>query len=117
MVDDHKNTSDDFFRDFHTDDQDILVDQVFIIDPRHPENEAFDIQDVLGSEAILCLRPLPQALQRRVRRELCGCSKTGSGDTGRLCQRCSGTSARPNPQHETQTRIRTKTVPPALQNT
>ena len=55
MVDDHKNTSDDFFRDFHTDNQDILVDQVFIIDPRHPENEAFDIQDVLGSEAILCL--------------------------------------------------------------
>ncbi|KAH8976612.1 hypothetical protein EDB92DRAFT_1823619 [Lactarius akahatsu] len=39
----------EFFKGFHAENQDILADQVFNINPHHPANQPFDAQDVLSA--------------------------------------------------------------------
>ncbi|KAI9437811.1 hypothetical protein BJY52DRAFT_1196292 [Lactarius psammicola] len=100
LLEDDKLTDDDFnaefFKGFHLDDQDTLADQVFNINPRHPANRPFDIQDVLSAarQYFACDR-FHKPLQRRIRNDLCGCSKTHRGDPKKLIQRLFGDKRTP----------------------
>ena len=97
LVDDRKITSYDFnaefFRGFHIDDQDILADQVFRINPRHPVNEPFDVHDVVDvARRYFAADRFYKPLQLRLRNELRGRSKTRRGEAEKFIRRLFGDS-------------------------
>src|SRR6266702_774314 len=106
LLEDRKLTDDDFnaefFKGFHLDDQDTLTDQVFNINPRHPVNRPFDVQDVLSAaRQYFASDRFHKPLQRRVRNDLCGRSKTCWGDPEKLIQWLFGDKRTPKPtKHE-----------------
>ena len=98
LVNDRKITSyefnAEFFRGFHIDDQDIIAEQVFFrINPRHPVNEPFDVQDVVeAARQYFAADRFYKPLQLRLRNELRGRSKTRRGEAEKFIQRLFGDS-------------------------
>ena len=95
LLDEHKIITDAFkaevFQSFHADDQDILVEQIFNINPRHPANEPFSVQDVLSAaQQYFTTDWFHMRLQHHVCGKLCGCSKTHCDKPEKLIQRLFG---------------------------
>ncbi|KAH9012416.1 hypothetical protein EDB83DRAFT_2578643, partial [Lactarius deliciosus] len=95
LLRDNKLTDDDFhaefFKGFHADDQDILADQVFNVNPHHPANQPFDAQDVLSAaRRYFASDRFHKPLQCRVRNDLRGRSRTCREDPNKLIQRLFG---------------------------
>jgi hypothetical protein len=102
LVDNHELTANDFnaefFRGFHRDDQDILADQVFNVNPRHPATVPFDVQDVLtAARQYFATNRFHKPQHRRVRSELRGRSKTRRSDPEKLIYKLFGDKRSPRP--------------------
>ena len=103
LADDHELTANDFnaefFRGFHKDDQDILAEQIlFNVNPRHPATAPFDVQDVLtAARQYFANNRFHKPLERRVRSELRGRSKTRRSDPEKLIHQLFGDKRVPRP--------------------
>ena len=95
LLKDNKITDDDFnaefFKGFHADDQDILADQVFRINPQHPANEPFEVEDVVSAaRQYFANDQFHKPLQLRVRSELRGRPKSRGRDPEQFIHRLFG---------------------------
>ena len=95
LVKEGKLTHDDFhaefFKGFHTDDQNVLAVQVRFTNPHHPTNEPFNIQDVLSAaRQYFASDQFHKPPQRHAHTDLRGCSKTRRNDPERLIQQLFG---------------------------
>jgi hypothetical protein len=102
LHDDCKITFDDFnaefFRGFHPDNQDILAEQVFNINPRHPANKPFNVPDVLlAAWQYFAIDRFHKPLQCHVCNKLRGHSRTHHDDPKKLIQRLFGNKHSPKP--------------------
>ena len=81
----------EFFKGFHADDQDMLADQVFKINPLYSANEPFEVQDVVSAaRRYFANDRFHKPLRVRVRSELRGRSKSRGRDPEQFIHRLFG---------------------------